>query len=120
MVGHGNVFAVRVAGDSMVDANIFDGDCLVVRQQADAVNGDIVAALLGDEGVVKMFRRTENHVWPMPENPGYDPILGQSRQIMGKVVATLHSRRNGYRACRPAPPSDDGDAGREPVSGQTS
>jgi len=94
MVGHGNVFAVRVAGDSMIDANIFDGDCLVVRQQADAVNGDIVAALLGDEGVVKTFRRTENHVWLMPENPGYDPILGDSCQIMGKVVATLHSRRN--------------------------
>jgi repressor LexA len=94
MVGHGNVFAVRVAGDSMVDANIFDGDCLVVRQQADAVNGDIVAALLGDEGVVKTFRRTENHVWLMPENPSYDPIPGDGCRIMGKVVATLHSRRN--------------------------
>ena len=95
MVGHGNVFAVRVAGDSMIDANIFDGDCLVVRQQADAVNGDIVAALLGDEGVVKTFRRTENHVWLMPENPSYDPIPGDGCRIMGKVVATLHSRRNG-------------------------
>jgi repressor LexA len=95
MVGHGNVFAVRVAGHSMVDANIFDGDCLVVRRQDDAVNGDIVAALLGDEGVVKTFRRTENHVWLMPENPSYDPILGDGCRIMGKVVATLHSRRNG-------------------------
>jgi len=95
LVGHGNVFAVRVAGDSMINANIFDGDCLVVRQQADAINGDIVAALLGDEGVVKTFRRTENHVWLMPENPGYDPILGDGCRIMGKVVATLHSRRNG-------------------------
>jgi repressor LexA len=93
MVGHGKVFAVRVAGESMVDANIFDGDCLVIRKQDDAVNGDIVAALLGDEGVVKTFRRTENHVWLMPENPGYDPILGDGCQIMGKVVATLHSRR---------------------------
>ena len=95
MVGHGNVFAVRVAGHSMVDANIFDGDCLVVRQQDDAVNGDIVAALRGDEGVVKTFRRTENHVWLMPENPSYDPILGDGCRIMGKVVATLHSCRNG-------------------------
>jgi repressor LexA len=96
MVGHGNVFAVRVAGDSMVDANIFDGDCLVVRQQADAVNGDIVIALDEDEneGVVKTFRRTENHVWLMPENPSYDPIPGDGCRIMGKVVATLHSRRN--------------------------
>ena len=95
MVGHGNVFAVRVAGDSMVDASIFDGDCLVVRQQDDAVNGDIVIALLGEEGVVKTLRRTENHIWLMPENSSYDPILGDGCRIMGKVVATLHSRRNG-------------------------
>jgi repressor LexA len=96
IVGYGDVFAVRVTGDSMVDANIFDGDCLVVRQQDDAVNGDIVAALLEDnDGVVKTFRRTENHVWLMPENPGYDPILGDDCRIMGKVVATLHSRRSG-------------------------
>ena len=96
MVGYGRVFAVRVTGDSMVDANIFDGDCLVVRRQHDAVNGDIVAALLEDnDGVVKTFRRTENHVWLMPENPGYDPILGDGCRIMGKVVATLHSHRSG-------------------------
>jgi repressor LexA len=94
MVGHGPVFAVRVVGDSMVGANIFDGDCLVIRQQHDAVNGDIVAALLGDEAVVKTFRRTENHVWLMPENSSYDPILGDGCRIMGKVVATLHSHRN--------------------------
>jgi repressor LexA len=95
MVGHGPVFAVRVVGDSMVGANIFDGDCLVIRQQYDAVNGDIVAALLGDEGVVKTFRRTENHVWLMPENSSYDPIPGDGCRIMGKVVATLHSYRSG-------------------------
>jgi len=95
IVGHGNVFAVRVAGDSMVDASIFDGDCLVVRHQDDAVNGDIVIALLGEEGVVKTFRRTESHIWLMPENASYDPILGDGCQIMGKVVATLHRHRSG-------------------------
>jgi len=95
MVGYGELFAARVAGDSMTGAGIFDGDCVVVRQQNDAVNGDIVAALLGDDGVVKTFRQTENHVWLMPENPNYDPILGDGCQIMGKVVATLHSRRSG-------------------------
>jgi repressor LexA len=95
MVGHGNVFAVRVAGDSMVDASIFDGDCLVVRQQDDAVNGEIVIARLGEEGVVKTFRRTENHIWLMPENSSYDPILGDGCQIMGKVVATLHRHQSG-------------------------
>ena len=95
IVGHGNVFAVRVAGDSMVDASIFDGDCLVVRQQDDAVNGDIVIALLGEEGVVKTFRRTENHIWLMPENSSYDPMPGDGCRIMGKVVATLHRHRSG-------------------------
>jgi repressor LexA len=94
MVGYGKMFAVRVTGHSMIGANIFDGDCLVVRRQNDAVNGDIVAALLGDEGVVKTFRRIEKDVWLMPENPGYDPILGDGCRIMGKVVATLHRRRS--------------------------
>ena len=94
MVGAGTVFAVRVKGDSMVDANIFDGDCVVVRHQNDAVNGDIVAALTEDGGTVKTFLRTEDHVWLMPENPGYEPILGDGCRIMGKVVATLHSRRD--------------------------
>jgi repressor LexA len=90
MVGCGNVFAVKVAGDSMVGADIFDGDYVVIRQQNDAINGDVVAARLGDEGVLKTFRRTEGHVWLMPENPSYEPILGDRYQIMGKVVATLH------------------------------
>ena len=94
MVGAGTVFAVRVKGDSMVDVNIFDGDCVVVRHQNDAVNGDIVAALTEDGGTVKTFLRTEDHVWLMPENPGYEPILGDGCRIMGKVVATLHSRRD--------------------------
>jgi len=96
MVGAGQVFAVRVTGDSMVDANIFDGDCVVVRQQNDAVNGDIVAALIEGGGTVKTFLRTEDHVWLMPENPSYEPILGDGCRIMGKVVATLHSRRDRF------------------------
>ena len=95
MVGSGNLFAVRVTGDSMVGANIFDGDCVVVRQQNDAVNGDIVAARFGDSATVKTFRRIESHVWLMPENPSYEPMLGDGCRIMGKVVATLHRHRNG-------------------------
>jgi repressor LexA len=79
----------------MVGANIFDGDCVVVRQQNDAVNGDIVAARFGDRATVKTFRRIEGHVWLMPENPGYEPMPGDSCRIMGKVVATLHRHRSG-------------------------
>jgi repressor LexA len=93
MVGSGNLFAVRVTGDSMIGAGIFDGDCVVVRQQNDAVNGDIVAARFGDQATVKRFRRTGAHVWLIPENPSYEPIPGDKCEIMGKVVTTLHSRR---------------------------
>ena len=95
VVGSGNLFAVKVTGDSMVGADIFDGDCVVVRQQNDAVNGDIVAARFGDRATVKTFRRIEGHVWLMPENPSYEPMRGDGCQIMGKVVATLHRHRSG-------------------------
>jgi repressor LexA len=95
IVGSGNLFAVKVTGDSMAGANIFDGDCVVVRQQHDAVNGDIVAARFGDRATVKTFRRIKGHVWLMPENPSYEPMPGDDCRIMGKVVATVHSRRHG-------------------------
>jgi repressor LexA len=94
MVGSGVLFAVRVAGDSMVNANIFDGDCVVVRYQKVADNGDIVAARIkngAEEGVtVKTFRRMQGHVWLVPQNPTYEPIPGDDCELMGKVVATIH------------------------------
>jgi len=90
MTGSGALFAVKVAGDSMANANIFDGDCVIVRQQDTAHNGDIVAALIQDEATVKTFHRTDGHVWLMPQNPGYQPILGDQCGLMGKVVATVH------------------------------
>ena len=90
MVGSGALFAVTVAGDSMVNANIFDGDCVIVRQQDTAHDGDIVAALIEDEATVKTFHRAHGHVWLMPQNPSYKPILGDRCGLMGKVVATVH------------------------------
>jgi repressor LexA len=95
VVGSGIMFAVKVTGDSMVGAGIFDGDCVVVRQQNDAVNGDIVAARFGDQATVKTFRRIEGHVWLMPENPSYKPMPGDDCRIMGKVVTTIHNHRSG-------------------------
>lgn len=89
-VGSGELFAVKVTGDSMINASIFDGDIVVVREQNDARNGDIVAALFEDEATVKTFRRMDGHVWLLPQNPVYDPIPGDDCRIMGKVVATLH------------------------------
>ena len=89
LVGEGELFMLKVVGDSMIDAAICDGDWVVVRQQADAENGDIVAALLDDEATVKTLKRRDGHVWLMPHNPAYAPILGDQARIMGKVVSVL-------------------------------
>ncbi|MFM8515138.1 MAG: transcriptional repressor LexA [Actinomycetota bacterium] len=91
LVGHGELFMLRVVGDSMVDAAICDGDWVVVRQQPTALNGDIVAALLGDEATVKTYKERDGHVWLMPHNPAYAPILGDEARILGKVVSVLRS-----------------------------
>jgi repressor LexA len=95
MVGSGVLFAVRVAGDSMVNANIFDGDLVVVRQQNSADDGDIVAALIDEEdeeaeATVKTLQHVNGHVWLMPQNAAYKPIPGDHCRLMGKVVATVH------------------------------
>jgi repressor LexA len=90
IVGSGALFAVRVVGDSMVNASIVDGDLVVVRQQDSADEGDIVAALIEEEGTVKTLQYANDHVWLMPQNPAYKPILGDDCRIMGKVVATVH------------------------------
>jgi len=89
LVGAGELFMLRVVGDSMIDAAICDGDWVVVRQQSTAENGDIVAALLDDEATVKTLKRRDGHVWLMPHNPAYAPILGDHAAIMGKVVSVL-------------------------------
>lgn len=89
LVGTGELFMLRVVGDSMIDAAICDGDWVVVRQQSTADNGDIVAALLDGEATVKTFKRRDGHVWLMPHNPAYAPILGDDASIMGRVVSVL-------------------------------
>jgi repressor LexA len=92
LVGEGALFMLQVAGDSMINAAIADGDWVVVRQQPDAQNGDIVAAMIDGievEGTVKTFKRSNGHVWLMPHNPAYAPIPGDEATIAGKVVAVL-------------------------------
>jgi repressor LexA len=89
LVGDGDLFLLRVAGDSMIDAAICDGDYVVVRPGRAAENGAIVAALLDDEATVKTLRRRNGHTWLMPHNPAYDPIDGDGAVIMGTVVAVL-------------------------------
>ena len=85
----GTLFLLQVAGDSMVDAAITDGDWVVVRQQPVADNGDIVAAMIDGEATVKTFKRRDGHVWLMPHNPAYEPIPGDEATILGRVTAVL-------------------------------
>lgn len=89
LVGDGELFLLRVRGDSMIEAAICDGDFVVVRSGAAADNGQMVAALLDEEATVKTLRRVDGHAWLMPANPAYDPIDGDHAVIMGTVVAVL-------------------------------
>jgi repressor LexA len=89
LVGDGDLFLLRVKGDSMIDAAICDADYVVVRAGQAAENGAIVAALLEDEATVKTLRRKDGHTWLMPHNPAYAPIDGDRAVIMGTVVAVL-------------------------------
>ena len=95
LTGEGSLIALRVAGDSMIDAAITDGDWVVVRRQPDADNGDIVAAMLESdasadrEATVKTLKRADGHTWLIPHNPMYTPILADGAEIIGKVVSVL-------------------------------
>jgi repressor LexA len=89
IVGEGALFLLRVAGDSMIEVAITDGDWVVVRQQPNAENGDIVAAMIDGEATVKTFKRRDGHVWLLPHNPAYEPIDGDEATVLGRVVAVL-------------------------------
>jgi repressor LexA len=89
LVGDGELFLLKVVGESMIEAAICDGDWVVVRSQPDAVNGDIVAAMLDDEATVKTFQRKNGHVKLLPANKDFSPIDGDHARIVGKVVAVL-------------------------------
>jgi repressor LexA len=89
LVGEGTLFMLKVAGDSMVEAAICDGDWVVVRQQPTAENGEIVAAMIDGEATVKTYKRRDGHVWLTPHNPAYEPIPGDDATILGRVVTVL-------------------------------
>jgi repressor LexA len=89
LVGEGTLFMLKVAGDSMVEAAICDGDWVVVRQQPNAENGEIVAAMIDGEATVKTYKRRDGHVWLLPHNPAYEPIPGDDATILGRVVTVL-------------------------------
>ncbi len=91
LVGSGELFLLQVVGDSMIDAAICDKDWVVVRSQRTAEKGEIVAAMIDGEATVKTFAQRDGHIWLMPHNPAFAPILGDHAEILGKVVAVLRA-----------------------------
>ena len=89
LVGDGELYMLRVVGESMRDAGILPGDWVVVRSQKVAENGDFVAALLDGEATVKEFHKDSSGVWLMPHNDAFSPIPGDDAEIMGKVVSVM-------------------------------
>jgi len=87
--GDPSCFALRVRGDSMINAGILSGDMVVVRPQASADDGQIVVARIGDEATVKRLRFVEGKVWLMPENDAYSPIDGSEAELVGLVKAVV-------------------------------
>ena len=85
----GEFFALRVRGESMINAGILPGDLVVVHQQKTANNGEIVVALLGEEATVKRLQRRGGEVWLLPENENYQPIDGREAVLMGRVDAVI-------------------------------
>ena len=82
-------FALRVRGESMLNAGILPGDLVVVRRQQTANSGEIVVALIEDEATVKRLSLRNGQIWLMPENDAYTPIDGSNAQILGKVAAVV-------------------------------
>jgi repressor LexA len=89
LVGSGELFLLRVHGDSMINAAIVDGDWVAVRSQRDAENGETVVAMIDGEATVKTLRRVDGHTFLMPQNPAFSPIAADRAEIRGKVVAVL-------------------------------
>jgi repressor LexA len=86
------LFALRVKGDSMVEAGIMEADIVVVRRQPKAENGDIVVALMGEEATVKRFRKLDSRCWLIPANKSYKPIpCNSGTAILGKVTRVIRS-----------------------------
>jgi repressor LexA len=93
LVGSGDLFMLKVKGESMIDAAICDGDYVVIRQQKDANNGEIVAAMIDGEATVKTFSKKNGTLWLLPANDDFAPIDGTHCEILGKVTAVLRSVR---------------------------
>ena len=91
VVGDASSFVLRVRGESMVNAGIFDGDYIVVTEQSDAHDGEIVVALIDDSATVKTFYREPGRIRLQPENDTMEPIYVENPTILGRVTALIRS-----------------------------
>ncbi len=91
VVGDQNSFILRVRGESMINAGIFDGDYIVVREQSSAHNGEIVVALIDDSATVKTFYREKDRIRLQPENDTMEPIYAVNPTILGRVTGLFRS-----------------------------
>ena len=89
MVGSGELFILRVRGESMIQAGIMNDDYIVVHRQMNANNGEIVVAMIDDEATVKRFYKEKGHIRLQPENDAMEPIIVPEVMILGKVVSLI-------------------------------
>ncbi len=91
LVGDGASFLLKVQGESMIDAGIFDGDLIFVREEPSAQDGEIVVALVDDSATVKTFYKEDDRVRLQPENPNMEPIYAENPRILGRVTGLLRT-----------------------------
>jgi repressor LexA len=89
LLGQGNYYILKVQGDSMIEAGIFDNDYVIVHEQRDAANGEIVVAMLEDEATVKRYYKMPDHIKLQPENSAMEPIIAKEVSILGKVAGLM-------------------------------
>lgn len=90
-IPNGDLFMLNVKGESMINAGIFDGDKVIIKQQKTAHNGEIVAALVDDSATIKTFYKEDGHIRLQPENDTMDPIIVDDCEILGKLVALFRT-----------------------------
>jgi len=83
------VFMLKVSGESMINAGIYDGDTVIVEQRSSAKNGDIVVAMVGDSATVKTFYKEKDYYRLQPENDTMEPIICEHVEILGKVIGLV-------------------------------
>lgn len=93
MLPNKEVFMLKVKGDSMIEAGIFNGDRVIVAKESTASNGEMVVALVDDSATVKTFYKEDGHIRLQPENASMDPIILDDVQIIGKVIGLFRMMR---------------------------